>query len=274
MEEQRKRYSWKQASLAIGLVVLVVGVWIVVGWWLPDSLLSDHFGAVDALFAGLAFVGLIFAILLQSEELALQRGELELTRNEIKGQKEQLELQNKTLFKQSLENTFFQLLRLHIEIVSAIDLTDIHTKSVKSKGRDCFNEFYNQLRKDYAQVEHDTPDESTRIEQAYGRFFARNQADLGHYFRNLYHVLKFVSELPLDNKQFYVNLVVAQLSSHELAMLFYNCLSEYGRKRFKPIIERFGVLENMSTKLLLAQDHLSLYERTAYGGSKKAANGS
>ena len=48
------------------------------------------FGAVNTLFSGLAFAGVIYTILMQSSELklqrealALQRNELELTRNEL-----------------------------------------------------------------------------------------------------------------------------------------------------------------------------------------------
>lgn len=41
------------------------------------------FGAVNTLFSGLAFAGVIYAIFLQSEELALQRNELKLTRDEL-----------------------------------------------------------------------------------------------------------------------------------------------------------------------------------------------
>ena len=62
------------------------------------------FGAVNALFAGLAFGGVILALFLQQielrhqrEELGLQREELKLTRNEIAGQKAQLESQDQTL---------------------------------------------------------------------------------------------------------------------------------------------------------------------------------
>jgi len=39
---------------------------------------GDMFGAVNTLFSGLAFAGLIYAILLQRSELELQRKELEL----------------------------------------------------------------------------------------------------------------------------------------------------------------------------------------------------
>src|SRR6266571_2806635 len=41
---------------------------------------GEMFGAVNALFSGLAFAGVICAILLQREDLSLQRTELQLTR--------------------------------------------------------------------------------------------------------------------------------------------------------------------------------------------------
>ncbi len=45
---------------------------------------GDMFGAVNTLFSGMAFAGVIYAILLQRKELALQRAELRLTRGELK----------------------------------------------------------------------------------------------------------------------------------------------------------------------------------------------
>jgi hypothetical protein len=44
---------------------------------------GDQFGAVNALFSGLAFAGVIYAVILQSKELELQREELVLTRAEL-----------------------------------------------------------------------------------------------------------------------------------------------------------------------------------------------
>ena len=66
------------------------------------------FGSVNALFSGLAFVGVVVAILLQRQELIAQRAELELTRTEVRGQKEQLALQAKTMQAQQFEQTFFE----------------------------------------------------------------------------------------------------------------------------------------------------------------------
>ncbi len=124
-----------QKLVWFGVAVLLVWVavpgiiwWILDGWsWSERGQFGDMFGTVNALFAGLAFAGLLWALMLQREELKLQRKELKLqreelieTRQEIKGQKEQLTIQAQTLQRQNFEDTFFQLLRFHNNIVDSI----------------------------------------------------------------------------------------------------------------------------------------------------------
>lgn len=57
-------------------------------------------------------------------------------------------------------------------------------------------------------------------------------ASLGHYFRHLYMMVKFVAEskvvIEYDTKMKYLKILRAQLSNHEQIMLFYNWLSTYG----------------------------------------------
>ncbi len=65
------------------------------------ALFGDMFGGVNALFSGFAFLGVIYAILLQKEELQLQRKELELTREELKKSAEAQEKSEKALSKQA-----------------------------------------------------------------------------------------------------------------------------------------------------------------------------
>ena len=131
------------------ILIVVIAVWAGSGWYLYDlddrGSFGDMFGAVNALFSGLAFVGVIYAILLQGEELSLQRKELELTRNELSGQKNEMELQNKTLLKQSFENTFFQLLNQHQTIINSIDIVKTNNKPIIT-GRDCFKDFYSNFK--------------------------------------------------------------------------------------------------------------------------------
>ncbi|WP_439605624.1 hypothetical protein [Hydrogenophaga sp.] len=75
----------------VGVAVAIVVAWASVGAivylalpdWEKRGQFGDVFGAVNALFSGLAFAGLIFAILLQREDLELQRQELALNRQEL-----------------------------------------------------------------------------------------------------------------------------------------------------------------------------------------------
>jgi hypothetical protein len=85
-----KKPSPTTLSVTIG-VLLIVLIQIAIGYFvyalLPDwptrGQFGDVFGAVNSLFSGLAFAGLIYTVFLQREELALQRNELELTRKEL-----------------------------------------------------------------------------------------------------------------------------------------------------------------------------------------------
>jgi hypothetical protein len=62
---------------------------------------GDTFGAINALFSGFAFAGVIVAILLQREELMLQREELSLTRAELRRTAEAQEQSGHTLGEQA-----------------------------------------------------------------------------------------------------------------------------------------------------------------------------
>lgn len=73
------------AAIAILTLQIAIGysVYKLLPDWQTRGQFGDVFGAVNALFSGLAFSGLIYAILLQREDLRLQRIELELTRKEL-----------------------------------------------------------------------------------------------------------------------------------------------------------------------------------------------
>ena len=98
----------------------------------------------------------------------------------------------------------------------------------------------------------------------YSAFYTQHQGALGHYFRNLYHIFKFVKESPIEDKRRYTSLARAELSQYELALLFYNGISPYGEK-FKPLIEEFGLLENLNTGLLMNEaEDVKLYDPMAF----------
>jgi hypothetical protein len=70
------------------LIIIVAALWLgsifMFQYYYPDlqdrSLFGGSFNAISSLFSGLAFAGVIYAILLQRKELQLQRKELRETR--------------------------------------------------------------------------------------------------------------------------------------------------------------------------------------------------
>jgi len=77
--------------------------------------------------------------------LALQRAELMDTRKELSKHREVFELQ-------SFESTFFQMLKLHNDILNSIDVQTTDKDGsiqVNSTGRDCFRNYSNTLRRYY-----------------------------------------------------------------------------------------------------------------------------
>ncbi|MHC4394561.1 MAG: putative phage abortive infection protein [Planctomycetota bacterium] len=267
-EEQIKVRKWP--FMVLGGVVIVLWSaywWLVVKWligWPTRGQFGDLFGGLNALFSGFAFAGLIYTIYLQHKELQLQRLELKQTRKELEGQKLQLEAQNKTMQKQDFNNAFFQLLRFHNDLLSSMDLILRERDKYTVSGRDCFKQFHMMFKSHYdANASSSTGLE--RVKTSYMAFFKNHQSDLGHYFRNLYNIIKFIENSSMEDKQMYTNLVRAQISSFEHALLFYNGLSDLGCEKFKPLIERDALLKNMPDDVLLDPSHKGFYNEQAFG---------
>ena len=262
------------ALVGVGVVVTLglIEAWVYSRFdeWPIRGLVGDMFGVGNAVFSALAFVGVIIAICLQNKELGLQRQELVLTRTEVKGQREQLQAQAETLKKQTLENTLFQLLRLHQEILQAVRFS--RGQGIETRGREAIRDLAGKFRDECNVSEHKglkglkgLEDECLR--DAYNEFHLKFQSSIGHYFRNLYQILKFINggQAEEEDKKLYGRLVRAQLSSDELFLLFYNCLSEVGVKKFKPLVEKFAMLHHVPRELLILPKHIELYDPLAFG---------
>ena len=255
--QQTAPWPW---AVGIGLLVLVI--WALSGYFAGGAkgapTLSDVWAPSESLFGGLAFAGVIYAILLQRNELELQREELRRTRVEMKAQRAVFQEQN-------FESTFFQLMRLQNDIVNAIDLS--RNREVVTHGRDCFKTFHDILRGYYIEASKThRGDQTDLVAAVYEQTYVRYESDLGHYFRNLFQIVKFVDSSAVPDKRLYTNFVRAQLSSYELGMLFYNCVTPYGRDKFRPLIQKYGMLKNMSDRVLLSADHREFYAATAFQG--------
>lgn len=275
IKDKDEEIGWLAPVAVVFFVFLCFGL----NWWFlyrdieNRGTFGDMFGAVNSLFSGLAFVGVVFAILLQRNELVLQRKELKFTRDELEGQKIQLEAQNTTLKKQNFENTFFELLRMQNEIIQSIDLVD-SDRNITS-GRDCFRVFYRRFNKvwraDDPKLRGET--EHERINNTYMHFYQSYQDEIGHYFRCLYNLVKFVDNSQIKEKRLYTNIIRAQLSSNELALLFYNSLSVMGRDKFKPLIEKYSLLKTVPQNILFNLiEHKPLYSPSAYDTTESHNN--
>ncbi|MFN3827707.1 MAG: putative phage abortive infection protein [Micavibrio sp.] len=237
--------------LAIIFMIAVVNVWlwfwVGLDYFINDEnsrgTFGDKFGAINSLFSGLAFAGLIYAILLQREELSL-------TREELSGQRMEFEEQNRTLRRQQFDNAFFQMLSLHNEIVNSLQANTL-------RGRSVFERILAQINQHVGSVvSKQGTEKSVALNDGYEMFYNQNQNSLSHYYRNLYRICEFVYSSEVDNKQFYFDLLKAQLSTQELALIFYECMAARAEK-LKAYVEMFGFFRSLNKDQIIFYDYFS-----------------
>lgn len=252
-----KKYWWTTPFIAVSLV------WLAYQYWLPSVIVlldtkgrdlsgagtfGDSFGALNTLFSGLAFAGIIISIVLQSKELRE-------TREELKGQKLQLE-------RQAFENAFFQMLRLHNEIVDAFRYRS-PVSAREFSGKECFGAIKSDITPFLTNARF-----GAAVEDRYEKFYVDHAHwNLGHYFRNLYQIVKYVHNTELPNKKFYTNIIRAQLSSDELFLLFFNALSTFGREKFLPLIVEYELLEHLPQQTEIVRADVIRFGARAFGDS-------
>lgn len=86
------------------------------------------------------------------------------------------------------------------------------------------------------------------IGDIYQAAFMSESDQLGHYFRSLYHILKYIDERcpKEENKKMYFDLVQAQMNTDELYLTCINAISNYGRKKMHPLLNQYSFLENLA----------------------------
>ncbi|MFB9215535.1 putative phage abortive infection protein [Vibrio sinaloensis] len=221
-------------------------------------------GVLNPILTFITFMGLLITIVMQNREL-------KDTRAEAKRSADALSKQNTATDKQSFEQTLFNMLSLHQQILSSIDLHNSSNDKV-TLGRDCFSVFFKRYESiavgryigPHSEYEDDVA-EIRKLDGAWQEFWKSHQKELGHYFRFLYNIVRFIDESNVD-KTTYMRIVRAQLSDQELALLFYNCLSKHGRDKFKPLVESYTLFDNLPLSMLLREEHKYLYDISAFQG--------
>ena len=214
---------------------------------------GDYVGGVlNPTFSFLALLALLAT-------LGLQIRELRISARELKNSADALVKQNDTLRQQTFEATFFQLLRLHNDIVASMEVL-----SLSLKGRACFAHYLGEL--EGTLINEAATENLEQFKLFYDIFYREHQAALGHYFRLLYNIVKLVKRTEGIDKRFYTNLVRAQISSAELKLIFYNCLSAWGSEKFKPLVEEFALLKTIPNDTVPADELLHQYSPSTFGG--------
>ncbi|RQM78576.1 hypothetical protein EHZ47_00240 [Aeromonas jandaei] len=224
---------------------------------------GDLYGALNTLFSGFAFLGIIASIFIQSEEL-------NDTRREIAKQTEQFKSQTDALNKQNFENTYFKLLSLNNEILKLVSVDYTTTEfgernNYSGQGRDAFKKL-SEAFKTYRRVH-----SQYSIGFCFELFHRDVEDVLGHYFRAVYQCLKLIdgSLLCHYQKKEYANMLRAQMSKYELELLFYNCISKLGCDKFRPLLEKYEFFEHLSSDFNINKEHLLYYEISVFGFSNR-----
>jgi hypothetical protein len=114
------------------------------------------------------------------------------------------------------------------------------------------------------------------------KYFGGHQHRLGHYFRNFYQAVNYVNDYrpfkgKYNEKYNYVRTYRAQLSTYEQSILFFNSLSDIGRKWEidvdennidKMLITKYNLIKNIPAEFILEMDLKKFYPDVRYEGEE------
>ena len=145
----------KDRLVLILLSLVIILLFTINGFILYDipnrGTYGDMFGGVNALFSGLAFVGIVYTFLLQ--------------RRDLNNSKEDFKIHQ-------FENNLNSLINSHLKIVEQLSYKANNSEIIK--GREVFKVVFESKKQ-------------------MGKICFEEEDNLGHYFRNIYRILKIIS---------------------------------------------------------------------------------
>lgn len=260
-------------------------------------------GTLNPLLAALAFYWLTSSIRLQLQELRETRNVLketsdhqekiaELEEKNVSTQQEILDLQTQSLSKQiiaaeqqqkqiaiqNFESLFFQLLRTKDDALN--DIIHIkYTQSINPKNKDGQAETIIETCKSVDAIKMHIIDFKSQTTEDWLTYYEKNMLDFtGSYFRICYQIVKLIDQNenlkdinassnnkhPTQEQKKYFDIFRATLTKHETEAFFFNCLNEYGNKKFKKLIEKYGLFEPLPIDLNRTGEQIHRLTKYAY----------
>ncbi|MBP5958155.1 putative phage abortive infection protein [Pseudomonas anatoliensis] len=232
------------------------------------------------------------ALMAVLKTMALQRAEMKATQQEAKIATEEQRQQTAVYSRQMFESTLFGMLDVHAKILGDIKSSD---SSYHREGRDAVDVIVRNFKESDFYKEaalHSEMMKYNDVEVDVSKFYKDKISSVGHYFRNLYWIMKMIdsSENALtgsamhdrivkDNKEFYAdyvrkrnytNIVRAQLSESEMALLQINCLGSYGAD-LKYYVEKYSLLKPLGKEYFgsISENMCRHFNKLAFLGLEK-----
>lgn len=222
--------------------------------------LGDSFGIFNSLFSGLAFIALVITIYLQQQDMRDSKKELQ---------------------KQNFETTFFNLIKIHNDLVANFREYNILEKEEKHfmYGYEAISFFldkfikggisFNTVNKNLTKEENDEISRENRNlnpNVLKSNFETKLMRKNLKFIETVYSVLNLIDRatfLDEKDKKFYLETLSAQISDEELILIFYYTHSNHNDK--KSLIEKYQFFKTLNTTLLNNwQEEIKLYKKEAF----------
>ncbi|OTG92706.1 hypothetical protein B9T24_15175 [Acinetobacter sp. ANC 4654] len=220
--------------------------------------------------------------ILEDKNINTQQEILQLQKDSLEKQIEAARLQQLQIEIQNFESLFFELLKtksnaldniLYEEIIlnENFDInTDPNISNQILSGPNTFKSI-DAVKKHVHEFKITFKDEWKDYYKTYLLGY------MGSYFRICYQIVKLIEQnptlrksSPVHGKKYsitqkkYFDIFRSTLSQYELEAFFFNCLSPYGNKKFKKLIEKYGLFEPLLIDLNTSYTTIHRLTRYAY----------
>lgn len=251
----------------IAFIVFIYGLFLVAKTWPIDEYsiskagtFGDSFGALNSLFTGLGFAGLLTTIFLQREDLRLTRAELSETRAEIK-------LQSRTFQQQQFEESFYRLLSLYRENLANLSFRAFNQTESRVRGIDAIRSRLSEFETACANEPGlSFPSEGALIDKddyTYWLYKTCNHilARQARYLETLIAIISLVKSECYDSAKVesYLNILSSQFTIYEIKYVFYQSFLNPNYDLLRSTMESSkSFRDRFSTSSIVADHYLAM----------------